>query len=517
MKHERGRTMQFRTAASLLITLSILLSAAASAQDIAVEIGPYNGSVYLSPMGDVFFYAGDANETLYHWRLSRGVKVVGQKVGTSAPEDDFLRPLVEFAGQHALLQRRWQDTNDVEFLVANPAGRLHSLGNNAWVTSLSDEGAVVGVTTDPQRPMYWSVSEGLEYLPVRDQEYEAWDRPLAFAPDGAILGASLYSFPAGLQLWPDKDSVPESLGIVYGSQLNVNSAGDAVYAYTTSPPSSYSAIEYRESNGTTHDLGYIKLESVDAQAAFLSESGLAVWHRTPPVWSGETYDHIMAWDPDNGYAAITPETPEGNYQVYGVNAQGQVAGLYNGQAFLWDRDNGRVDFGPGAVNVALDDLGRTVYATPTQVDGVDSQILRLRDAAGNEETLAVVPAADDGSIARAALNNLGQVAWVGLNEQQEPTLYLRGPVETLTDSDGDGRSDAVEGINDEGGPRDSDGDGTPNYLDVDSDNDGLGDAYDPTPIDAQNPTSVPLNAAAAVAAAALAGCWTLRKVKDAAR
>lgn len=48
------------------------------------------------------------------------------------------------------------------------------------------------------------------------------------------------------------------------------------------------------------------------------------------------------------------------------------------------------------------------------------------------------------------------------------------------DSDGDGISDADEGRWDDGGARDSDGDGTPDYLDTDSDNDGLTDKQEGT-------------------------------------
>lgn len=45
----------------------------------------------------------------------------------------------------------------------------------------------------------------------------------------------------------------------------------------------------------------------------------------------------------------------------------------------------------------------------------------------------------------------------------------------FADSDGDGLLDADEGAYLPGGPRDSDGDGTPDYLDADSDNDGIND------------------------------------------
>ncbi len=45
----------------------------------------------------------------------------------------------------------------------------------------------------------------------------------------------------------------------------------------------------------------------------------------------------------------------------------------------------------------------------------------------------------------------------------------------FADSDGDGLLDADEGAYLPGGPRDTDGDGTPDYLDADSDNDGIND------------------------------------------
>lgn len=48
----------------------------------------------------------------------------------------------------------------------------------------------------------------------------------------------------------------------------------------------------------------------------------------------------------------------------------------------------------------------------------------------------------------------------------------------LTDSDGDGLSDVVEGKDAPGGAPDTDGDGTPDYLDPDSDNDGIGDGFE---------------------------------------
>lgn len=50
----------------------------------------------------------------------------------------------------------------------------------------------------------------------------------------------------------------------------------------------------------------------------------------------------------------------------------------------------------------------------------------------------------------------------------------------LTDSDGDGLSDAVEGKDAPGGPPDTDGDGVPDYLDPDSDNDGINDGLEGT-------------------------------------
>ncbi len=50
------------------------------------------------------------------------------------------------------------------------------------------------------------------------------------------------------------------------------------------------------------------------------------------------------------------------------------------------------------------------------------------------------------------------------------------PVRDLTDSDRDGIADIDEGRMDPGGPRDSDLDGTPDYLDTDSDGDGLADS-----------------------------------------
>ncbi len=48
-----------------------------------------------------------------------------------------------------------------------------------------------------------------------------------------------------------------------------------------------------------------------------------------------------------------------------------------------------------------------------------------------------------------------------------------GSLSVGADSDGDGFSDAEEGKDDPAGPRDTDGDGTPDYLDTDSDGDGL--------------------------------------------
>ncbi len=95
-----------------------------------------------------------------------------------------------------------------------------------------------------------------------------------------------------------------------------------------------------------------------------------------------------------------------------------------------------------------------------------------------------------------ALNDLGQVAWLGKNDEGTPTVYLRGPVDTLTDTDGDARSDAIEGKGDDkAASRDTDGDTTPDYLDLDSDNDGLPDTYDPTAYDMDNPTPLPLTTA----------------------
>ncbi len=49
------------------------------------------------------------------------------------------------------------------------------------------------------------------------------------------------------------------------------------------------------------------------------------------------------------------------------------------------------------------------------------------------------------------------------------------------DSDGDGITDTEEGRDDPGGPRDSDLDGIPDYLDIDSDNDEKPDAYEAKP------------------------------------
>jgi hypothetical protein len=46
------------------------------------------------------------------------------------------------------------------------------------------------------------------------------------------------------------------------------------------------------------------------------------------------------------------------------------------------------------------------------------------------------------------------------------------------DADGDGLPDAIEGKDAPGGPLDSDKDGTPDYLDKDSDNDGIGDSQE---------------------------------------
>jgi hypothetical protein len=66
------------------------------------------------------------------------------------------------------------------------------------------------------------------------------------------------------------------------------------------------------------------------------------------------------------------------------------------------------------------------------------------------------------------------------------------------DSDGDGIPDLLEGT------ADPDGDAIPNFLDLDSDNDGIPDADEnalgTSPYDVDNPTELPLNAAAAFAA-----------------
>jgi hypothetical protein len=66
----------------------------------------------------------------------------------------------------------------------------------------------------------------------------------------------------------------------------------------------------------------------------------------------------------------------------------------------------------------------------------------------------------------------------------------------LDDSDDDGLLDTAEGKNDRGGPRDTDKDGTPDYLDTDSDGDGISDKVEgnldwdkdgiPNSIDAKN-------------------------------
>jgi hypothetical protein len=50
-----------------------------------------------------------------------------------------------------------------------------------------------------------------------------------------------------------------------------------------------------------------------------------------------------------------------------------------------------------------------------------------------------------------------------------------------TDSDGDGLLDAIEAGVDPANPVDTDSDGTPDYLDLDSDNDGIPDSEDPYP------------------------------------
>jgi hypothetical protein len=45
-------------------------------------------------------------------------------------------------------------------------------------------------------------------------------------------------------------------------------------------------------------------------------------------------------------------------------------------------------------------------------------------------------------------------------------------------SDGDSISDEMEGLDSEGKLRDQDGDGIPNYLDLDSDDDGISDVVE---------------------------------------
>jgi len=86
--------------------------------------------------------------------------------------------------------------------------------------------------------------------------------------------------------------------------------------------------------------------------------------------------------------------------------------------------------------------------------------------------------------------------------------YIADPI---PDADNDTIPDATEGTGD------ADGDGTPNYLDTDSDNDGINDhnewALGTDPYDAASPAQAPISAAASIAAAglAIAALATFRK------
>ena len=146
--------------------------------------------------------------------------------------------------------------------------------------------------------------------------------------------------------------------------------------------------------------------------------------------------------------------------------------------------------------------GGSVTCTGTAVDIGSSPLIATEDPAGNSvssvgDLTVILPTDADGDGISDGLEGNGDADGDGIPDFQDPDSDNDGipdvdeemnqPPLTGNDGDGDGIDDAIDvdatggtdgngdGIDDAFAPTDSDGDGTPNYLDPDADGDGIPD------------------------------------------
>lgn len=106
-------------------------------------------------------------------------------------------------------------------------------------------------------------------------------------------------------------------------------------------------------------------------------------------------------------------------QAEALNAKGQIVGISNNQAFLWDKGNLRKLNPPPGYQAsdarAVNDRGQVAGKADRTVGGVTRTHALLWEAAGKAKDLGVLPGYTD-SVGRA-LNNRGQVTgWVGVTQ-----------------------------------------------------------------------------------------------------
>lgn len=296
----------------------------------------------------------------------------------------------------------------------------------------------------------------------------------------------------------------------------------AAYRHYLGPgnPRGYTGTTYHFLDGLTGSLLYSYRKDLDPLVQ--QGQGFSHWHAK--VNEDGTLASVSDWSMDYRHPEVLVFTPSFSQPIFRLDLPGAVKAM-DLTGNLLAVGTGDIEYAPEA-DVVMADL--TDRLTDYDGDGIPNATEGSGDTDGDGLSDLIDPDSDNDGLPDAweyeygldqtddgsgdpSNGPSGDPDGDGLTNLEE----LQGGSDPLVvtippgDSDGDGISNAEEGV------ADPDGDGLPNYLDTDSDEDGVSDTvermFGTDPYDAINPTELPVTWWPVAVMLLLAGGFAMRR------